>query len=74
MADPRFFALSGPFTLDRLAELTGASLDNGLLHIELKRPVPASRVRAIKIAQGNGAAKPQTIDVAPDAGHTPEQE
>lgn len=27
MADPRFFALSGPFTLAQLAELTGASLD-----------------------------------------------
>lgn len=62
------------FVLADGIEVIGASLDNGLLHIELKRPVPASRVRAIKIAERNGAAKPQTIDVAPDTGHTPEEE
>jgi HSP20 family molecular chaperone IbpA len=62
------------FVLADGIEVTGASLDNGLLHIELKRPVPASRVRAIKIAERSGAATPQTIDVAPDAGHPPEQE
>jgi HSP20 family molecular chaperone IbpA len=64
------------FVLAEGIEVTGASLDNGLLHIELKRPVPASRVRAIKIAQGNGATKagPQTIDVAPDSGHPTQDE
>ena len=64
------------FVLADGIEVTGASLDNGLLHIELKRPIPASRVRSIKIAQGNGARDhgPQTIDVAPDQGRPPEHE
>ncbi len=30
-------------------EVVGADLDNGLLHIDLKRPVPESRVRTIEI-------------------------
>ena len=29
MADPRFFSLAGPFTLSRLAELSGAELGHG---------------------------------------------
>ena len=51
-------------------EVTGASLDNGLLCIELERPVPSSRVRTIDISQpvNNGADKTsaQTIDVGPE--------
>jgi len=30
-------------------EVVGADLDNGLLHIDLKRPMPESRVRTIEI-------------------------
>jgi HSP20 family molecular chaperone IbpA len=30
-------------------EVIGADLDNGLLHIDLKRPIPESRVRTIEI-------------------------
>ena len=45
-------------------QITGADLDNGLLHIDLKRPVPEPRVQKIEI----NAAKPKrdgarTIDV-----------
>jgi hypothetical protein len=40
----------------------GAWLDNGLLHIDLVRPQPETRVRTIEIGQnhagnGNGAAR-----------------
>jgi HSP20 family molecular chaperone IbpA len=35
-------------------EVVGAELDNGLLHIELKRPLPESRARTIPIKKGNG--------------------
>jgi HSP20 family molecular chaperone IbpA len=37
-------------------EVVGADLDNGLLHIDLKRPMPESRVRTIEI-QGAGKAQ-----------------
>lgn len=48
------------FVLAEGIEVKAASLDNGLLHIDLDRPMPESRVRTIKIeksARGNGAAK-----------------
>jgi HSP20 family molecular chaperone IbpA len=49
-------------------EVVRAYLDNGLLHVELRRPPTASRVRQIKIdskAEGRrGARKPETIEVA----------
>jgi HSP20 family molecular chaperone IbpA len=35
-------------------EVTGADLDNGLLHIDLERPVPAVTVKTIKIRAANG--------------------
>jgi hypothetical protein len=43
----------------------GAFLDNGLLHIDLERPVPETRVRVVEIKP---AAKPTgtTIDVTPE--------
>lgn len=46
-------------------EVVGADLDNGLLHIDLKRPVPESRVRTIEI---RSAAKPRrpTIGAEPE--------
>jgi HSP20 family molecular chaperone IbpA len=36
-------------------EVTGARLDNGLLHVELQRPIESPRVRTVKI---NGAGAP----------------
>jgi HSP20 family molecular chaperone IbpA len=49
-------------------QVTGADLDNGLLHIDLKRPLPEPRVQKIEIkaaAKPKGAAGP-TIDVETD--------
>jgi len=37
------------FVLADGLEVTGARLENGLLHIEIARPLPASRARAIPI-------------------------
>ncbi len=35
-------------------EVVGAELDNGLLHIDLKRPLPENRARTIPISKGGG--------------------
>ena len=53
------------FVLAEGIEVVGASLDNGLLHIDLIRPEQESRVRVVEI-KGNEAGKRQTktIDVA----------
>ncbi len=40
------------FVLSDAIEVTGARLDNGLLHIDLKRPPVESRVRTIAIQNG----------------------
>lgn len=45
-------------------EVRGASLDNGLLHIELERVVPESTARKIEIRGGGKAQSlPQAIDL-----------
>jgi hypothetical protein len=45
-------------------EVKGASLDNGLLHIELERPTQEIKVRSVAIKTGASARKQtQTIDV-----------
>jgi HSP20 family molecular chaperone IbpA len=46
-------------------EVTGADLDNGLLHIDLKRPMAESRVRTIEIKAAAKAKRPDgpTIDI-----------
>lgn len=54
------------FVLAEGIEIQGASLDNGLLHIELLRVIPESTARKIEIHNGSGKkAKsiPQAIDV-----------
>ena len=45
-------------------EVRGASLNNGLLHIELERVIPESTARKIEI-QGSekGGSVPQAIDL-----------
>ena len=40
------------FILAEGLEVTGARLEHGLLHIDLVRPAPESRVRAVKISEG----------------------
>lgn len=59
------------FVLAEGIEVYGAQLDNGLLHIDLERPMPEPVVRQIKIERkgGNGKARDggsRTIDVSPD--------
>ena len=47
------------FVLAEGIEVEGAWLDNGLLHVDLRRPLPEARVKTIKItARGNGAQRP----------------
>ena len=58
------------FVLAEGIEVVGCNLDNGLLHVDLRRPIPEPKVRTIKIGTGsdNGgeAPRPRTIDVSPD--------
>ncbi len=56
------------FVLAEGIEVIGASLDNGLLAIDLKRLQPDPEVRTIKIENGGGKKgnAPKVIDVQPD--------
>ena len=45
------------FVLAAGLEVVGATLDNGLLHIDLERPQPATRVRRIEIRDADAAAR-----------------
>ncbi len=57
------------FVLAEGIEVRGASLDNGLLLIDLERILPEPEVRDIKIENGTPGAKgkgPKTIDVQPE--------
>lgn len=50
------------FVLAEGIEVEGAWLDNGLLHVDLRRPLPEARVKTIKIAaRGNGAPQRQQV-------------
>ena len=52
------------FVLAEGIEVTGASLDNGLLHIDLVRPPVEQRVRKVEIKNaGPKGSKAKTIDV-----------
>jgi HSP20 family molecular chaperone IbpA len=52
------------FVLAEGIEVTGASLDNGLLHIDLVRPPVEARVRKVEIkGVGPKGSKAKTIDV-----------
>lgn len=59
------------FVLADGIEVSGATLDNGLLNIDLQRIQPEPEVRTIKIESpgkggAKGTAKPETIDVDTD--------
>ena len=58
------------FVLADGIEVTGASLDNGLLNIDLRRPQPETKVRQVQIRTGHGpdggVRAPKTIDVGAD--------
>ena len=51
------------FVLAEGIEVTGASLDNGLLHIDLQRPEPETRVRTIKIEKASSGPDRPTLNV-----------
>lgn len=51
------------FVLADGIEVRGASLDNGLLHIELERVVPERDIKKIKIETADDAQTSQAIDV-----------
>ncbi|HTZ78930.1 MAG TPA: Hsp20 family protein [Stellaceae bacterium] len=53
------------FVLAEGIEVKSATLDNGLLHIDLIRPQPESRVRAIEIKSGASRA-PRELNLATD--------
>jgi len=47
------------FVLAEGIEVEGAWLDNGLLHVDLRRPLPEVRVKTIQISgRGNGVQRP----------------
>lgn len=51
------------FQLADFVEVAGAKLENGLLHIDLKREIPeAMKPKTISISAGKGSKKPKTID------------
>ncbi|WNK00435.1 Hsp20 family protein [Thalassospiraceae bacterium LMO-JJ14] len=52
------------FVLAEGIDVTGATLDNGLLHVDLHREVPEPEVKTIKIESAKGGS--QTIDMEPD--------
>jgi HSP20 family molecular chaperone IbpA len=52
------------FVLAEGIEVTGASLDRGLLHIDLQRPRPAQKVQTIEIRRAGAAEPDKTIDIA----------
>lgn len=54
------------FILSEDIEVGGATLDNGLLHIDLKRIVPETTIQTIKIRSSKDVGKSQMIDVSSD--------
>ncbi len=59
------------FVLAEGIEVEGAWLDNGLLHVDLRRPLPEVRVKKIEITcKSNGAAR-QVVEGRASRGETP---
>jgi len=56
------------FVLAEGIEIVGADLDNGLLHINLKRPVIETETRTIEIKTSGAAQRPdlRAIDIEPE--------
>ena len=56
------------FVLAEGIEVEGAWLDNGLLHVDLRRPQPEVRVKTIRITpKGNGISRP-IVEGLPEQG------
>jgi molecular chaperone IbpA len=59
------------FSLADHIKVVGASLTNGMLHVDLAREVPeAAKPRKIQI----GAGQPEQVTVAPQQEHVPQQQ
>lgn len=56
------------FVLAEGMEVTGATMDNGLLHIDLERPLAEPKVRSIEIATPQDSAAPTKIKTRTAAG------
>ncbi|MBM3600756.1 MAG: Hsp20 family protein [Alphaproteobacteria bacterium] len=58
------------FVLAQGIEVVGAELDNGLLHVDLKRPSPETRVQTVRIksARSGTARSARTIPLGTDQG------
>jgi HSP20 family molecular chaperone IbpA len=54
------------FVLAEGIEVTGASLDNGLLHVDLVRPTIEPRVRRVEIRADDRSVPHQPIDIGTD--------
>jgi HSP20 family molecular chaperone IbpA len=52
------------FVMAEGIEVKGAWLDNGLLHIDLARPQPESKVRHIEIARPERSRVPKVVDAS----------
>jgi len=59
------------FVLAEGIEVTGAALDNGLLHIDLARPIPEPRLRTIQI-RGRAGATDSARTIAVDGDRSKE--
>lgn len=51
------------FVMAEGIEVAGATMELGLLHIDLYRPEPAVRSRTIEIQNGARAGRPHTVDL-----------
>ena len=59
------------FVLAEGIEVEGAWLDNGLLHVDLRRPQPEVRVKKIEISsKGNGATARPVVQGRANSGET----
>jgi HSP20 family molecular chaperone IbpA len=59
------------FVLADGIEVTGAWTDNGLLHIDLRRPMPETRIKTVEIkSAGKPEPRPQTVDLTVDGKGT----
>ncbi len=56
------------FVLAEGIEVTGATLDNGLLHVDLERPMPEPRLRSIPIRATGPARAQRSITVDSESG------
>lgn len=55
------------FVLAEGIRVEGAEMDNGLLHIDLTRPLPEAKVHTVEIRKAGKSSKSRTIDVSPEA-------